>query len=63
VAHSLKGLVSNFDAEHAAKAAFRVEQLGKAGDLATAPAAIDELDRELASLAAALEQESARLSG
>jgi HPt (histidine-containing phosphotransfer) domain-containing protein len=60
-AHSLKGLVSNFDAERAVKAALRVEQMGHAGRLNDAPAAIDDLDRELDELAVSLDAEAARL--
>lgn len=60
-AHSLKGLVSNFDAERAVKAALRVEQLGGAGHLQDAPEAIEELERELDELAISLDAEAARL--
>jgi len=60
-AHSLKGLVSNFDAERAVKAALRVEQIGHARHLDEAPAAISELERELDDLALSLDSEAARL--
>lgn len=45
-AHSLKGMLSNFCAPAAHGAACAVENLGKAGDLSAAPAAIGSL-REL----------------
>lgn len=60
-AHSLKGLVSNFDAVRAIQAALRVEQLAQHGELKAAATAADLLDQELADLAASLQEESARL--
>lgn len=60
-AHSLKGLVSNFDAERAVKAALRVEQLGQTSRLDDASAAIDDLERELDELRTSLDIEAARL--
>ena len=49
-AHSIKGMVSNFCATDAHAAAQRVEQLGKSGDLAAAPAAVQTLHEHLDSL-------------
>ena len=49
-AHSIKGMVSNFCAVQAHAAAQRVEQIGKSGDLAAAPAAVQTLHEELDSL-------------
>lgn len=42
-AHALKGMVANFCAADVQRRAADVEQLGKGGDLASAPAAADEL--------------------
>jgi protein-histidine pros-kinase len=42
-AHALNGMVSNFCAPPAQAAALAVEQMGKTGDLAAAPAAVDAL--------------------
>jgi HPt (histidine-containing phosphotransfer) domain-containing protein len=49
-AHSIKGMVSNFCAAGAHAAAQRVEQFGKSGDLAAAPAAAQTLHEDLDSL-------------
>ncbi len=49
-AHSLKGAVSNFAAEAARAAALRLELIGRAGDLAEANEAFDELDEAVARL-------------
>jgi HPt (histidine-containing phosphotransfer) domain-containing protein len=49
-AHSIKGMVSNFCAAGAHAAALRVEQFGKSGDLAAAPAAVQTLHEDLDSL-------------
>jgi CheY-like chemotaxis protein len=51
-AHTLKGTVSNFNAQAAFAAALQLENIGRSGDLANAEAAY-----------IALEQESARLQG
>jgi two-component system, sensor histidine kinase and response regulator len=47
VAHSLKGALATLGADAAAEAAFRLERIGRAGDLATAAAAFAALEREL----------------
>jgi PAS domain S-box-containing protein len=47
-AHALKGAVSNFAAKDATSAAFELQKLGEAGDLAGTPAALERLQRELA---------------
>jgi two-component system, sensor histidine kinase and response regulator len=49
-AHSIKGMLSNFCAPQAHAAAQRVEQAGKSGDLAAAPAAVQTLQEDLDSL-------------
>ncbi len=46
-AHTLKGSVSNFAAESATRAALRVENSGRSLDLAEAPEAIMQLEREM----------------
>ena len=46
-AHSIKGMVSNFCATRAYAAAQRVEQFGKSGNLAAAPAAAQTLHEDL----------------
>jgi len=53
-AHARKGMISNFCAPPASAAALAVEQIGKAGELATAPAAIDALEASLTVLIADL---------
>jgi len=58
-AHSLRGLVVNFDAEAAALAARRIERLGQGDDLADADAMLDELECELTRLSEALTLEMA----
>lgn len=60
-AHSLKGMVVNFDAQAASQAAIRVEQMGEAGDLSQTPEAIQSLEDELARLWSELESELAGL--
>jgi two-component system, sensor histidine kinase and response regulator len=49
-AHTLKGSVGNFSARRAFAAALTLEKLGRAGDLAAAPAAFAVLEQELAHL-------------
>jgi HPt (histidine-containing phosphotransfer) domain-containing protein len=46
-AHALKGSVANFGAEAARDAAFRLEALGRAGDLKPAPDAYWALEHEI----------------
>jgi two-component system, sensor histidine kinase and response regulator len=46
-AHSLKGLVSNFDAYSVVAAALRLEDMGREGNLAGATEALSTLEREL----------------
>ena len=53
-AHALKGMISNFCADVAHASASEVERLGKGGDLAAVPAAVDVLDSRLGELIAAL---------
>jgi CheY-like chemotaxis protein/HPt (histidine-containing phosphotransfer) domain-containing protein len=53
-AHTIKGMVSFFDAHGAAEAALRLERAGEAGELSGAGHAFAELARELEALADAL---------
>jgi two-component system sensor histidine kinase/response regulator len=53
-AHTLKGSVANFGAEPARLAAFRLEALGRAGQLGEAPGACAVLEAELDRFNAAL---------
>jgi two-component system sensor histidine kinase/response regulator len=46
-AHTLKGSVGNFEATQAAEAALRLEKMGRDGNLAGAPEALADLEREL----------------
>ncbi len=53
-AHSLKGLALNFGAARASQVAFRLEQVGRSGDLAGTPDLLVQLEQELAILTRAL---------
>ena len=53
-ANSLRGLLSNFAATPAANAALRLENLGRQGDLSTAPSALAQLEEAIAQLQPAL---------
>ena len=46
-AHSLKGAVGNFGAKEAYEAAYRLEKLGKEGEMATAEEELSNLERAL----------------
>jgi len=46
-AHTLKGSVANFGAEAARDAAFRLEALGRSGDMKPAPDAYSVLEQEI----------------
>ncbi|MFZ0448766.1 MAG: response regulator, partial [Desulfatiglandaceae bacterium] len=46
-AHSLKGAVGNFSAKEAHEAAYRLEKLGKEGNMATAKEGLSNLERSL----------------
>ncbi len=48
--HALKGMVGNFQAETAAKAAFNLEEMGRQGELSGAEKAFETLADELAKL-------------
>ena len=52
--HTLKGMVSNFCSPATHAGAAEVERIGKAGELAAAPAAVDALGTRLESLITAL---------
>ena len=53
-AHTLKGMVAFFAADRATAAALALEQLGEAGDLTGAAAAVDVLTREVSDMEPAL---------
>ena len=53
-AHTLKGSVGNFAADRAYQAAFRLEKLGRSGELASVEEAFSVLERELERLRPAL---------
>jgi len=55
-AHTLKGMISNFCAAAVQESALAVEAMGKAGDLASAPAAVHALDTQLKELIAGLNE-------
>lgn len=61
-AHALKGSVANFGAEAARQAAFRLEALGRAGDLRPAPEAYSTLEQEIGRFTQALGNLSRELS-
>ena len=50
LAHSIKGAIGNFGEPAAYHVAYRVEQLGRDGKLAEAPAAVEELEKALREL-------------
>ena len=54
-AHSLKGSVSNFGADAATQAAYRLETIGRRADLAQAKDALDDLLLHLSQLQPTLE--------
>ncbi len=53
-AHALKGMISNFCALEAQEAALGIERMGKSGDLASAPTALEALRQRLGALVAEL---------
>ena len=55
-AHALKGAVAIFDSGEAVKSARDLQQMGRQGDLANAPGALQRLDEALASLNAKLRE-------
>jgi PAS domain S-box-containing protein len=57
-AHALKGAVSNFAADAAAAAAFRLQRLAESGSTEGALPALDELERELEAVLAELDRVS-----
>ena len=54
-AHSLKGSVANFGAKRAFDAAYRLEKMGREGQLTAAETAELELEKELAALKSAMQ--------
>jgi HPt (histidine-containing phosphotransfer) domain-containing protein len=59
-AHSLRSLVSNFDAENAARIAGSIEQSARKGELQSLPAALAELEVEVQALQSALKEYAAQ---
>jgi HPt (histidine-containing phosphotransfer) domain-containing protein len=55
-AHSLKGLAATLSAPHAVSEAFRLEQLGAAGDMSEAAESLRHLQQRLADLNGPLRQ-------
>ncbi len=53
-AHALKGMISNFCAPDTQQSAFELEHMGRSGDLAAAPAAVERLQGRLQALTAEL---------
>jgi len=53
-AHALKGMISNFCAASAHGTAHEIEKLGKQGELAGVPAALERMESELADLTSEL---------
>jgi HPt (histidine-containing phosphotransfer) domain-containing protein len=60
-AHSLKGLVVNFDAEIAARAAERLERIGDIGDWGQVHEGLRQMEQALAELTSELRVELSRL--
>jgi HPt (histidine-containing phosphotransfer) domain-containing protein len=58
-AHTLKSAADVFGAKAVAATAFRIEELGREGDLGNAAKRIEELEKEVARLDAALKSVSA----
>lgn len=56
-AHSLRGLASNFGADATTLAALRLEEMGRAGDVASMTAALRELEGEISRLLTTLTSE------
>ena len=56
VAHTLKGMLSNFCADEAEQGALAVELLGKNGDVAAAPGPVGRLEQDVESLINELQQ-------
>jgi two-component system sensor histidine kinase/response regulator len=61
-AHTLKGAVANFGADAAREAAFRLEIMGRAGDLKPAREAVGDLESEIQRFEQALSALAQRLS-
>lgn len=60
-AHSLRGLAANFSADATTLAALRLEELGRAGDVAPMTLALQEFESEISRLLATLTSELAML--
>lgn len=59
-AHALKGMIANFCAPAVQASALEVEQMGRAGALTNAPAAVAQLESQLEALTAELQALIAR---
>ena len=53
-AHALKGSVANFGAQSAVEPAFRLEQMGRAGQMSEVPETLRELEQALSVVCAEL---------
>jgi HPt (histidine-containing phosphotransfer) domain-containing protein len=60
-AHSIKGLVVNFDADSSTHAALQLEQMARSRDLTKAAQALDNLEKEIARLNTDLDVELSKL--
>ena len=62
-AHSLKGMLRNFQAENAADTAYTLEQMGRNGTLDDADQIVDSLADQLEQVAQRLQQLVREISG
>jgi len=62
-AHRLKGFVANFDSEAATRTAFRLESMGRDGDLMEAGPTFERLKEQIAEVTGALESFLSRTRG
>ncbi len=62
-AHRLKGSVSNFAAGQVLKAAFRLEQMARANDLAHAEEAFEAIEKEVGRVLASIEIKNSEVAG
>jgi HPt (histidine-containing phosphotransfer) domain-containing protein len=62
-AHSLKGMLRNFQAESAAETAFELEQIGDQGKLDEADQIVDSLAAQLDDVARKLKEVVKKISG
>jgi HPt (histidine-containing phosphotransfer) domain-containing protein len=62
-AHSLKGMLRNFQAESAAETAFELEQIGEQGKLDEADQIVDSLAAQLDDVSRKLKEVIKKISG